>query len=173
MATVTLDELNKAVVKKALPRFAAGQTVRVHQKIKEGEKERIQIFQGLIMETSGGKFINGSITVRKLVDGIGVEKVFPIHSPFVEKIELVKESKVRHSRIFFMRGRRGKSARLQERFYSEAELAAMTPHDITEEEVEEAITHQKEEEAKMKKEAEERGEMSSEAPEAEKEEKPE
>ncbi|MBI5414487.1 50S ribosomal protein L19 [Candidatus Peregrinibacteria bacterium] len=161
MGTVTIEELNKLELKKKFTPFSAGQTVRVHQKIKEGDKERIQIFQGLIIETTGGHGVNGSITVRKVVDGIGVEKVFPIHSPFIEKIELVKEAKVRRSRIFFMRGRSGKSARLQERFYSESELESMKPHEVTEAEVEEAILHQKEEEAKL---AEVEGKGSEEAP---------
>jgi large subunit ribosomal protein L19 len=148
MASVTIEELRKEEARKKLPRFKSGQTVRVYQKIKEGEKERIQIFQGLILETSGGQGITKSITVRKVVDGIGVEKVFPLQSPFIEKIELVKEAKVRRSRIFFMRDRSGKSARLRERFFSAEELKEMTSHEVTEEEVQEAVQHQKEEEAK-------------------------
>lgn len=127
MAGVTLQQLHQEAGSKKLPKFRAGQTVRVHQRIEEKGKERIQIFEGLIIETSGGRGVGGSITVRKITDGIGVERVFPIHSPYVKEIELVKEAKVRRSRIFFMRERRGKSARLQERFFSDADLAEMMP----------------------------------------------
>src|SRR6185295_453232 len=151
MPAVTLQELHAEAGAKKFPRFRAGQTVKVHQRIKEGDKERIQIFQGLVIETTGGTSICGSITVRKIVDGIGVEKVFPLHLPSIEKIELVKEGKVRQARIFFMRDRQGKSARLQERFFSDAELKAMAPHEATEAEIEEAI---KAEEARQKAEAE-------------------
>ncbi len=154
MEKVRLEELKMEVkTKKKLPRFKAGQTVRVFQKIKEGEKERVQMFQGLIIEVKNPSSVYSMITVRKIVDGIGVEKVFPVYSPFIEKIEFVKEAKVRHSRIFFMRGRSGKSARLQERFYSEAELKAMMPHEVTEEEVEEAIHHEEEQKKKEEEEA--------------------
>ncbi len=165
MGTVTLHDLQKEVgVKKNLPQFRTGQTVRVHQRIKEGGKERIQIFEGLIIEVSGGAGITGSVTVRRIVDGTGVEKVFPVHSPFIQKIELIKEAKVRRSRIFFMRDRSGKSARLQERFFSESELTALAPHEVTEEEVEEAVEHKKEEEAKKAEESGEEGKAEQETP---------
>jgi large subunit ribosomal protein L19 len=148
MAKLRIEDLNTEMQVRQLPRFKAGQTVRVHQKIKEGDKERVQIFQGLIIETSKGTGVNGAITVRKVVDGVGVEKVFPLCSPFIEKIDLVKEAKVRRSRIFFMRDRSGKSARLEERFYSDEELKGMMPHQVTEEELLEAVKHEEEEEKK-------------------------
>lgn len=146
MSTVRIEDLRAEGAKSGVD-FRSGQTVRVHRKIKEGDKERIQIFEGLIIKT-GGTGAGSTITVRKIVGGIGVEQVFPIASPLVEKIELVKEAKVRRSKMYFMRGLRGKAARLKERFFTDEELKAMQPHEITEEEVEEAIVHEKEEEAK-------------------------
>jgi len=121
--TVRIEDLRGENAKKGAA-FRAGQTVRVHRKIKEGDKERIQIFEGLILKT-GGTGAGETITVRKIVGGIGVEQVFPIASPLIEKIELVKEAKVRRSKIYFMRGLRGKAARLKERFFTEDELKKM------------------------------------------------
>ncbi|MDF2378822.1 MAG: 50S ribosomal protein L19 [Candidatus Gracilibacteria bacterium] len=96
-----------------LPEFKVGQTVRVHQRIKEGDKERIQVFEGLIIQVRNGKGVDGTITVRKVVDGIGVERVYPIHSPLLAKIEITKQAKVRRSKLYYMRERSGKSARLK------------------------------------------------------------
>lgn len=96
-----------------LPDFKVGQTVRIHQKIKEGEKERIQVFEGLIIRISPGTGVNSTITVRKVVDGVGVERVYPIHSPNIVKIEITKEAKVRRSKLYYMRDRTGKAARLK------------------------------------------------------------
>jgi len=102
--------------KKNIPELKTGMTVKVHQKIKEGEKERIQIFEGLIIAIGSGHGVNKTITVRKLVDGIGVEKIFPLMSPLIEKIVVKKQSKVRRGKIYFMRDRSGKSARMKETF---------------------------------------------------------
>ena len=99
-----------------MPALNTGMTVRVHQKIKEGEKERIQIFEGLIIKISHGHGVDKTLTVRKVVEGIGVEKIFPIHSPNIAKIEITKKSKVRRSKLYYMRERFGKSARLKGRF---------------------------------------------------------
>lgn len=96
-----------------LPDFKVGQTVRIHQKITEGEKERIQAFEGLIIRVSPGTGVNSTITVRKIVDGIGVERVYPVHSPNIVKIEITKEAKVRRSKLYYMRDRTGKAARLK------------------------------------------------------------
>ncbi len=112
---VTLQELQKKGINTKYPRFKAGQTVRVYEKIKEGTKERIQIFEGLIIQI-GGTGIGKTLTVRKIIGGIGVEKIFSIYSPVIDKIEITKEAKVRRGRLFFMRERRGKSARLKEKF---------------------------------------------------------
>ena len=96
------------------PQVKVGQTVKVYQKIKEGEKERIQTFQGLVIQVSGSKGINQTFTVRATLSGYGVEKVFPVHSDVVDKIEIIKQSKVRRAKLYYMRERSGKSARLKE-----------------------------------------------------------
>ena len=95
-------------------KFRAGDTVRVHVRIKEGDKERIQIFEGVVIMMRGGGS-RAAFTVRKVSYGVGVERVFPLHSPFVEKVEVVSSGKVRRARLFYLRGLRGKAARLKER----------------------------------------------------------
>ncbi|MEQ9593726.1 MAG: 50S ribosomal protein L19 [Cyclobacteriaceae bacterium] len=95
--------------------FKAGDTVNVHVKIKEGSKERIQQFQGVVLYRRG-KGTNGeSFSVRKISNGVGVERVFPILSPSIEKIEVIKAGKVRRAKLFYMKGRQGKSARIKEK----------------------------------------------------------
>jgi len=108
-----LELIAKSSTQTNLPSFKVGQTVRIHQKIKEGDKQRLQVFEGIIIKTRQGTGINGTITVRKVVDGVGVERVFPIHSPLIAKIELTKEAKVRRSKLYFLRDRSGKSARMK------------------------------------------------------------
>jgi large subunit ribosomal protein L19 len=90
----------------------SGDTVRVHQKIREGNKERIQIFEGLVIRTGRKKSLSSSITVRRIASGVGVEKTYIIHSPLIVKIEVTKRSKVRRNYLTYMRARSGKSARL-------------------------------------------------------------
>lgn len=97
-----------------LPQFGAGDTVNVHYKIKEGNKERIQQFQGVVIQRKGSG-LTETFTVRKISGGIGVERIFPIASPAIDKIEVNKHGKVRRARIFYFRERRGKSARIKER----------------------------------------------------------
>ena len=98
-----------------LPTFRSGDTLKVSVRIKEGEKERIQVFQGVVIKV-GGTGIGKSFTVRKISDGIGVERVFPIHCPDVEKVEIVRTGRVRRrARPYYLRGLRGKKARLRER----------------------------------------------------------
>lgn len=101
-----------------MPEIRPGHTVRVHQIIKEGEKERVQIFEGLVIKIGSGHGSDKTFTVRKVVEGIGVEKVFPLYSPMIKKIELKKTSKVRRAKLYFMRDRFGKSARMKEGFIS-------------------------------------------------------
>lgn len=120
-----LQEVQKIAVKslkKRVPKLRTGLTVRVHQKIKEGNKERIQVFEGLIIKINSGHAADKSFTVRKLVGGIGVERIFPLYSPKIEKIEVIKSSKVRRSKLYYMRERSGKSARLKESFVSKKSL---------------------------------------------------
>ncbi|MBN2096475.1 50S ribosomal protein L19 [Candidatus Peregrinibacteria bacterium] len=108
---------------KPLPEVKPGYTVRIHQKIKEGNKERVQVFEGLVIKIGHGEGIEKTITVRKVVEGIGVEKVFPLHSPGIKKIDVKKKAKVRRSKLYYMRDRSGKSARLQERHVTDVERA--------------------------------------------------
>ncbi len=95
-----------------LPRFKSGDTVKVHMRIVEGEKERIQIFQGNVIRLRKGT-TDSTFTVRKISGGVGVERAFPLHSPFIETIEVVQEGRVRRSRLFFMRNLKGKAARIK------------------------------------------------------------
>ncbi len=114
-----LEKFNKAQEKK-LPDLRPGDTIKVHQKIKEGNKERIQIFEGLIIAKKHGKGIPATITVRKVVEGIGVERIFPIHSPSLEKIEVVRSGKVRRSKLYYLRTAKGKKARLKKKEFAVA-----------------------------------------------------
>jgi large subunit ribosomal protein L19 len=95
-----------------LPSFKSGDTVKVHLRIVEGEKERIQVFHGNVIRISRGG-INASFTVRKVSDGVGVERVLPLHSPIIEKIEMVSEGRVRRSRLYYLRKLKGKAARIK------------------------------------------------------------
>lgn len=110
-----IKEFDKAQQKNALPELCSGYTVRVHQKIKEGGKERIQAFEGIIIKISAGSGPSKTITVRKIVDGVGVEKIFPIHSPNVAKIEVKKKSKTRRAKLYYLRTEKGKRAKLYEK----------------------------------------------------------
>lgn len=94
------------------PSFKSGDNVKVHMRIVEGEKERIQIFQGNVIRVKGGGTAK-TFTVRKVSDGVGVERVFPLHSPFIDRIELVTEGKVRRSRLYYLRKLKGKAARIK------------------------------------------------------------
>jgi|SRR5665213_2637773 len=107
-----IEEINQSFKKNAVVDVRSGDTVRVHQRIKEGNKERIQVFQGLVIKVSKGTSHQSRITVRRIASGIGVEKSFLLHSPLVEKVEVTKRSKVRRNYLSYMRTRTGKSARL-------------------------------------------------------------
>ena len=96
------------------PSFAPGDTVKVHVKIKEGEKERIQVFQGVVISRRNGAN-NASFTVRKVSYGVGVERVFPLHSPALDKIEVMTHGRVRRAKIYYLRKLRGKAARIREK----------------------------------------------------------
>jgi large subunit ribosomal protein L19 len=109
----TLAKIEKSSLKKKIADVRVGDTVRVHQKIKEGAKERIQIFEGVVVRTDRKNSHTSRITVRKIASGVGVEKGFFIHSPLVEKIEVVRRSKVRRNYLSYLRERSGKSARLK------------------------------------------------------------
>ena len=112
MSFELIKQVNEAQKKAGVVDVRSGDTVRVHQKIKEGAKERVQIFEGVVIRTDNKKSHTSRITVRKITSGIGVEKSFLLHSPLVEKIEVVRRSKVRRNYLSFLRNRSGKSARL-------------------------------------------------------------
>ncbi|MBP7058113.1 50S ribosomal protein L19 [Candidatus Gracilibacteria bacterium] len=113
MSNLKIQALNKRLATKKLPTLRPGYLVRVHQKIKEGEKERVQIFEGIVMGLSSGNAVNKSVTVRKVVEGIGVEKIFPLASPNVVKIDIKKTFKVRRAKLGYMRDTANMSSRLK------------------------------------------------------------
>jgi len=112
-----MDVLNAVTaqqLKTDLPNFKAGDTISVHVKVVEGDKERIQVFTGVCIQRKGAG-VNATFTVRKISNGIGVERVFPLHSPRVEKIELKKVGRVRRAKLFYIRDLQGKAARIKEK----------------------------------------------------------
>ncbi len=119
---------------KKIPQIRPGYTVRVSQKIKEGGKERIQNFEGLVIKVGHGEGVEKTFTVRKIVEGVGVEKIFPMHSPNIAQIFVVKVADVRRSKLYYMRERFGKSARLSERHISDDERAREAAEGQAEEE---------------------------------------
>ncbi len=112
MSFALIQKVNDEQKKPAVVDARSGDTVRVHQKIKEGAKERIQIFEGVVIRTDNKQSHTSRITVRKVASGVGVEKSFLLHSPLVEKVEIVRRAKVRRNYLSFLRNRSGKSARL-------------------------------------------------------------
>jgi large subunit ribosomal protein L19 len=115
-------ELIKSIVdaeyadkRQAIPEFNSGDTINVHVKIKEGNKERIQLYQGVVIQRRNPNTTGETITVRKTSNGVGVERIFPILSPTVDKIEVVRRGKVRRARLFYLRTAKGKAARIKEK----------------------------------------------------------
>ncbi len=113
MSFALIDKVNQEQKKHAVVDVRSGDTVRVHQKIKEGNKERVQVFEGVVIRTDNKNSHTSRITVRKIASGVGVEKSFLLHSPLVEKIEIVRRGKVRRNFLSYLRNRSGKSARLK------------------------------------------------------------
>ena len=109
-----IDQIEKDQMRTDLPSFKSGDTVKVHVRIKEAEKERVQIFEGVVIKKRKGG-IRASFTVRKISYGVGVERIFPLHSPTVEKVEVIQRGRVRRSRLYYLRGLKGKAARIKER----------------------------------------------------------
>ncbi len=107
-----LDQITMDYKKENIPEFKVGDTLRVHVKIIEGQRERIQVFEGYVLKRQHGG-VNETFTVRKLSNGIGVEKTFPLHSPKIEKIEVVRRGRVRRAKLNYMRQRTGKAARIR------------------------------------------------------------
>jgi len=112
----TIDMLELEQMKKNIPPFKAGDTVKVHVKIVEGDKSRIQAFQGVVIARQNGG-IRESFTVRKISNGIGVERVFPLHSPSIDAIEVITRGHVRRAKLYYLRKLRGKAARIREKKY--------------------------------------------------------
>lgn len=108
-----INDLTQKQIRTDLPEFKAGDTIKVHAKIIEGEKERIQIFEGVVIQRRNSG-ISETITVRKISKGFGVERIFPINSPKIDKIEVMKRGKVRRARLFYLRNLKGKAARIKE-----------------------------------------------------------
>jgi len=109
-----IKQIEREMMRLDLPDFAAGDTVTVHVKIREGEKERIQAFQGVVISKRKGS-TDATFTVRKISYGIGVERIFPLHSPIIDSIEIVSRGRVRRAKIYYLRKLRGKAARIKER----------------------------------------------------------
>jgi large subunit ribosomal protein L19 len=114
MAMNSIEKIDMEQMRFDHPDFRPGDTIKVYIRIIEGDKERVQIFQGVVLKRQRGN-MDATFTVRKISNGVGVEKTFALHSPRIEKIELVTRGKVRRSRLFYMRERRGKAARIKER----------------------------------------------------------
>lgn len=133
-----IQKVNDAQKKPGVVDVRTGDTVRVHQKIKEGNKERVQVFEGVVIRTDRKKSLTSRITVRKVASGIGVEKSFLLHSPLVEKVEVVKRSKVRRKYLSFLRERSGKSARLKSVSFDREKVNTVAKAEPTPEKTQEA-----------------------------------
>jgi large subunit ribosomal protein L19 len=108
-----IDELEKPLLRGDLAKFRPGDTIAVHYKIKEGDRERIQIFEGVVIAKKGGG-LRETFTVRKISYGVGVERIFPLHSPLIEKIRIKRKGKVRRAKLYYLRGRSKKASRIKE-----------------------------------------------------------
>ena len=176
-----IKSIEREQLKTRIPDLKVGDTVRVHQRIKEGNRERIQVFEGIIIKKQGGS-VNATFTVRRIAYGVGVEKTFLVHSPLVEKIEVVRVGKARRAKLYYLRDRLGKAAKTKENIGAKIETKYK---DLKEETVEEPLSEEtvteepvateevkteevKTEEAPVAEEVKE--EVKAEAPEAKKEE---
>ncbi|MFD2829758.1 50S ribosomal protein L19 [Corticicoccus populi] len=113
MSQQLINELTQSQLKSDLPEFKSGDTVRVHVRIIEGSRERIQVFEGVVIKRRGGG-ISETFTVRKISYGVGVERTFPVHTPKIEKIEVTRRGRVRRAKLYYLRNLRGKAARIKE-----------------------------------------------------------
>ncbi len=109
-----VHEIGKEQLRTDLPEFRVGDTIKVHYRIKEGSKERVQVFQGIVIQRRGA-LISKTFTVRKISNGVGVERIFPLHSPNIQKIDVVRFGRVRRAKLFYLRKAKGKAARVKER----------------------------------------------------------
>jgi large subunit ribosomal protein L19 len=122
MSNLIIEKLLAKTKRSDIPAFVPGDTIRVHVKIKEGDKERLQAFEGVVIKRSHGP--HASFTVRKMSFGQGVERIFPVHARVIDRVEIVRSSKVRRAKLYYLRGLRGKAARLKD---VDREQAAPTP----------------------------------------------
>jgi large subunit ribosomal protein L19 len=118
----TTDLVEQSYLRRGIPRFRPGDTVRVHVRVVEGNRERVQVFQGVVIRRSGGG-LRETFTVRKISFGVGVERTFPLHSPSIAKLEIAQRGHVRRAKLYYLRDLRGKKARIKERRIDEAKLA--------------------------------------------------
>lgn len=114
MSISLIDSINAGQLRSDIPEFRAGDTVRVHAKVVEGTRERIQMFEGVVIARKGSG-ISETYTVRKISNGVGVERIFPLHTPRVEKIEVIRHGRVRRAKLYYLRALQGKAARIPER----------------------------------------------------------
>jgi len=121
-----LQQVESLYIHKEQPEFRAGDTVRVHVRVVEGDKERIQVFQGVVIGRRGGG-TRETFTVRKISGGIGVERIFPLHSPSLSRIEVIRRGKVRRAKLYYLRALRGKAARIEERRDEQGASRAAAP----------------------------------------------
>jgi large subunit ribosomal protein L19 len=110
-----IDGIEAAALRSSFPVFRSGDRIRVHVRVVEGEKTRIQVFEGDVISRRGGTSVRATFTVRKTSGGVGVERTFPVHSPNVERVEVIKEGQVRRAKLFYLRELKGKKARIRER----------------------------------------------------------
>ncbi|SLM46230.1 50S ribosomal protein L19 [Nitrospira japonica] len=120
-----LERVQRSLTKKSMPHFEIGDTVRVHVKVIEGEKERIQVYEGAVIARKG-TLNTEMFTVRKVSYGVGVERIFPVHSPIVTKIDVMRQGKVRRAKLYYLRGKKGKFSRVEDREFV-AESKAQAP----------------------------------------------
>ncbi len=130
-------EIEKSMMRSDLPEFRPGDTVAIHYKIKEGDRERIQVFEGVVIAKKGGG-VRETFIVRKVSYGVGVERIFPLHSPLIAKVEVKRRGKVRRAKLYYLRGRSKKASRIKERSRydvpgSKAGSTVQTPETSTEE----------------------------------------
>ncbi len=124
-----IAQIEKSFMRDDVPQFSSGDTLRVHVKIKEGDKERIQVFQGTVIGRKGGGTAE-TFTVRKISGGVGVERVFPLHSPNVAKIEKIRGGKVRRAKLYYLRELTGKSARIREQLTEAGTITETVPAEV-------------------------------------------
>jgi large subunit ribosomal protein L19 len=154
MSTKT-ENIIKGQLKTDLLDIRPGDTVKVYQKIKEKDKERVQLFEGLVIARKHGKESGATITVRKVLSGVGVEKIIPIHSPIIEKIEIVKRGKVRRSKLYYIREAKGRKARLKNKDFVQAIPEETKEESLPAEPAKEEIVENNEEKTKEELEAKE------------------